>query len=91
MARITFSLPDELEPVIDERVHSERIPSVSAYICDLVTRDLTGAGLLKDDQIMIVRAKAAAAADLVGADKVLAALESLSADSYATEAAGGGK
>lgn len=94
MARITFSLPDSLEPVIDERVRDEKIPSVSAYICDLVTRDLTAAGLLSDDPIKVVRAEAAAAAELVGAERVLATLKGLKADAYeavAVQSAGGGK
>lgn len=87
MARITFSLPDNLEPVIDDRVREEKIPSVSAYICDLVTRDLTAAGLLKDDPIKVLRAKVAAVAIVAGHDQTNAALDDLLARSYEAAAA----
>lgn len=74
MARITFSLPDELEPAITERVRDAEYPSVSAYVCDLLRRDLTKAGLLQADPMSSVRNEALAAAEIAGANQVLTAL-----------------
>lgn len=43
MARITFSIEDEVAPLIDDRA-GERHPSVSSYIAELVTNDLRSSG-----------------------------------------------
>jgi Arc/MetJ-type ribon-helix-helix transcriptional regulator len=77
MARITFSLPDDLEPLIEDRVKELRLPSVSNYILSLVERDLASAGILVGSPMKAVRDEAAAAAEVVGPEKTLSTLRAL--------------
>lgn len=93
MARITFSLPDDLEVIIPERVKALNLPSVSAYVAQLIERDLESAGILPGTPAHDVREEAVAAAEIVGPDRVLAALKGLRTEAYvaAPAHAGGGK
>jgi Arc/MetJ-type ribon-helix-helix transcriptional regulator len=77
MARITFSLSDEYESLIEARVEEQHLPSVSSYIAALVERDLAAAGVLTGSPMKAVREEAAAAAELVGPERTLSALRAL--------------
>lgn len=77
MARITFSLPDDLEPLIEARASERKHPSVSAYICALVEIDLTAAGLMPGTPAHNIRELAVAAKDAAGEKKTVEALQAL--------------
>lgn len=71
MARITFSIPDELQKAAETRATEDR-RSLSAHIAILVERDARAAGLAPGD----MRAELLAAAeDVGGIDKAVAVLK----------------
>lgn len=71
MARITFSLPDELAKAAERRATEDR-RSLSSHIAVLVERDARAAGLLPDGE---VKAAILAASEELGLTEALAALQ----------------
>lgn len=86
MARITFSLPDDIEKHVDARADEAGHPSVSAYIAGLVEADLRAAGVIDPSPLQAVRQEAIAAAEIVGAEAVLAAIRNAKRGAYAQRA-----
>jgi hypothetical protein len=69
MARITFSIPDELAAAAEKRAESDR-RSLSAHISILVENDAKAAGMLPGNP----HAELLAAAEEVGMEAALGAL-----------------
>lgn len=86
MARITFSLPDELEALVEDYVGEQKLPSVSSYVAGLIERDLASAGMLPGSGLKAVREEATAAAEIAGHDETLAALRAVKASALARRA-----
>lgn len=71
MARITFSIPDNLASAAEKRATEDR-RSLSAHIAILVEQDARAAGLLPQDD---VKAEILAAAEELGMEAALTALK----------------
>lgn len=71
MARITFSIPDDLAKIAEQRATDDR-RSLSAHISILVENDARASGLIKDTG---AHAEIIAYANTLGATRALSALK----------------